>query len=258
MRTVASGRRRSPVPDWWQRGTAIGGLFSVVLVGVGLYLTNDFNRDQLALQRRSTEQHQRLVLQGQRADRLVRAVDQLGQNGDDRLSVRLGGIYALEALMRDSATDENTVIEVLCAFVRDNLPREDDAPPEEATADVRAAVTVLARRPDPRGHFALDFSDTAGLAGISLAETDLVRADLRRADLRGADLRGTDLHRADLRGTDLRGAIVDAAQLACATTGEAGSSAGGTGQAGEAGRASGAGIRAGAGCATSPPPRAPR
>jgi len=73
----------------------------VVLVGVGLVVTNNFNRDQLAQQQQSAHEQQDLALKGQRADRFVRAVDQIGQDGTDRLGVRLGGIYALEVLMKE-------------------------------------------------------------------------------------------------------------------------------------------------------------
>src|SRR4051794_31184239 len=72
-------RTRGTVPDWWQRGTATGGLLSVLLVAIGLYLTNNFNRDQIRLQQDSTQQQQDLAVKGQRADRFVKAIEQLGQ-----------------------------------------------------------------------------------------------------------------------------------------------------------------------------------
>ncbi|WP_238438768.1 hypothetical protein [Frankia nepalensis] len=38
--------------------------------------------------------------------------------GDGSVDVRLGGIYALERVARDSAADQRTVVEVLSAFAR--------------------------------------------------------------------------------------------------------------------------------------------
>jgi hypothetical protein len=38
------------------------------------------------------------------------------------LEVRLGGIYALERIARDSPTDHWTIIEVLSTYVRENSP----------------------------------------------------------------------------------------------------------------------------------------
>src|SRR5215210_5612689 len=63
-------------------------------------------------------------------ERFTRAIDQLGSSHEDRnprLEVRLGGIYALERIARDSPkSDYSTVMEVLTAYVRENTSQ---APP---------------------------------------------------------------------------------------------------------------------------------
>jgi hypothetical protein len=60
-------------------------------------------------------------------ERFTRAIDQLGASDDDanpRLEIRLGGIYSLERIARDSPQrDYSTVIEILMAYVRENAPR---------------------------------------------------------------------------------------------------------------------------------------
>ena len=61
-----------------------------------------------------------LSREGQVTDRYTRAIEQLGS---DQLDVRIGGIYALERVARDSARDHATVMEVLTAFVREHPPR---------------------------------------------------------------------------------------------------------------------------------------
>jgi hypothetical protein len=66
------------------------------------------NRDQLKLNR-----------QGQLTERFTRAV---GQLGSDHLDVRLGGIYGLERIARDSDSDRATIAEVLTAYVRSHSP----------------------------------------------------------------------------------------------------------------------------------------
>jgi len=212
-------------PDRWQRFTAVAGIVSVLLVGVGLVLTNDFNRDQLALQQTTAQQQQDLALKGQRAERFIRAVDQLGQEGDNKLGIRLGGIYALEALMKEFSTDQNVVTEVLCAFVRSHAPwREEDKAIPDAQPDVRAAMTVLGRRPDPDRHAPLDLSNTAlgledfNLPGASFRDVDLSvsnfnDAKLPRADLRGSDVSQAYLKRADLRDADLTGVDLTSTSL---------------------------------------------
>jgi hypothetical protein len=48
-------------------------------------------------------------------DRLTHAIDQLG---NDKVDVRIGGIYALERLAKDSASDWPAIGEILAAFIR--------------------------------------------------------------------------------------------------------------------------------------------
>jgi hypothetical protein len=61
--------------------------------------------------------------EGRITDRFTKAIDQLGANNSDgtkRIEVRLGGIYALERLARDSERDHGPVMEILTAYVRQN------------------------------------------------------------------------------------------------------------------------------------------
>jgi hypothetical protein len=226
-------RRQSPglvsKSDWRTTATTIAGIVSVLLVAAGLFYTSDANRKQQQL---GLDQ-QKLALQGQVADRFTAAIDQLGQEDQktqDKLSIRLGGIYALQRLMIDSPPDEQAVIQVLCAFVRTHAPRPDPRPKTvpRSPADVRAAVSVLGYRPHP-DRYALDLADTllgldhADLSGADLRDTDLSGADLRltnlrnanlgTADLRNADLRGADLYGLDLRGAWLSGVNLNSADL---------------------------------------------
>jgi hypothetical protein len=188
-----------------------------VLVTVGTVLvTSYFTSQANAEQQRANRAQQQAALDqrkldraGQISERFARAVEQIGAPGQDKLDVRLGGLYSLERIMRDSDEDQPAVMEVLAAFVRGHAPRKPGAPaapsatpgatppapqvspPVSPPADVQAALTILGRR-DP-GHD----------RGTYL---DLQRVDLRGADLRGAHLRGAYLGDADLRGADLRGA----------------------------------------------------
>ena len=76
-----------------------------------------------------TARNFRLSREGQVTDRYTKAIEQLGS---DKLDVRIGGIYALERVARDSRRDHPTVMEVLAAFVREHSreqwpPSADDA-----------------------------------------------------------------------------------------------------------------------------------
>ena len=84
-----------------------------------------------------------LSREGQVTDRYAKAIEQLGS---DKLDVRIGGIYALERVARDSARDHPTVMEVLTAFVREHS-REQWLLPEHGTTDPRTAAGKAPRRP---------------------------------------------------------------------------------------------------------------
>jgi hypothetical protein len=161
------------------RTTLLQGLGGVVLL-VGAY----FTYRQLA---NSREQLQ-ITQQGQITERFIRAIDQLGHAS---LDVRLGGIYALERIARDSPADRNTIGEVLTAFIRSHAPWPPrlpgqyvaSAPIDEVpelqvrAADVQASLTVLGRgsfgRPEGQGD-----------------RLDLHAVDLRHAYLNGMHLEG--------------------------------------------------------------------
>ena len=90
------------------------GVGGTVIVGVAGFWANVRNTNKTtALTLRAVE----LTEQGQVTDRYSKAIEQLGSVG---LDVRIGGIYALERVARDSAKDHPTVMEVLTAFIREH------------------------------------------------------------------------------------------------------------------------------------------
>jgi Pentapeptide repeats (8 copies) len=182
------------------------------------------NQVQIARQEQNTAE------QGQITDRYNAAITNLGSPSID---VRLGGIYALQRLMKDSPRDQPTVIAVLCAFVRDRSmsARKPHKPPAFLLAtDIQAAVTVVGTRNTAndgratvvdldrvqlaRGQFVRDNLVHADLTGTDLAGTDLTRADLTGAVLAGANLLGAPLTGADLQGAHLTSADLTRANFA--------------------------------------------
>jgi hypothetical protein len=152
-----------------------------------------------------------LSREGQVTDRYTKAIEQLGS---DKLDVRIGGIYALERIARDSARDHPTVMEVLGAFIREHShepwPPADDSDPEPEPStrpDVEAALTVIRRRDAKRD------TRRINLRAAALFRVDLGGADLGGADLRDVDLRGADLSGADLSGADLSCGVLGSADL---------------------------------------------
>jgi uncharacterized protein YjbI with pentapeptide repeats len=165
---------------------------------------------------------------GQLTDRFTKAIEQLGHT---ELDVRLGGIYALERIARDSREDHHQVVEVLTAYVREHAPRLEEqaegptasgparTEPGPAT-DVQAVLTVLGRRTlahERHARVKLDLRSTqlgmADLRGASLTEAIFTGADLRSAHLDQADLRRATLIDARLRGAHLNGADLTGANL---------------------------------------------
>jgi hypothetical protein len=164
----------------------------------------------------TARQQVHLTEQGQITERFTRAIDQLGS---DHLDVRLGGIYALERIARDSPNDRATIGEILTAYIRGHAPwppRLEHQPPIDTpvrevpflrlrAADVQAALTVLGR-----GHFANPDPEAPQL---DLTDTDLRRAYLSRADLRRARLYSADLRRVRFDDVNLQGASLNRANL---------------------------------------------
>ena len=194
---------------------------------------------QLRLSRQSQEQNQqatqaqlqnaqeelRLTRQGQITERFTRAIDQLGGGEGEKNSpeIRLGGIYALERIAKESKKDYyGVVMEVLTAYVRQHAPRQQTEVLSEQCiigknpsapyprSDIRAILTIIGRRDS--------YDDNAKEEPLDLHETDLhgaqlVEANLGKAIFVGADLRGTYLVRVDLTSAhlyraDLSGAIL--------------------------------------------------
>jgi hypothetical protein len=239
---------------------AVGVLLAALAALGGLYFTRTSTKDQLEQARKSQEQTQRLTEQGQITDRFTRAIDQLGkvdENNNKLFEIRIGGIYALQRIARESEKDYGPIMEILTAYVREHAPWppkeevEEGKPPE---ADIQAILTVIGRRERYPGHresVRLDLQGTnlrrssalseahlagayfmganlsnvvlngANLSGADLSEADLSRANLSNAVLNGANLSGADLLEADLSRANLKGADLSNAILAEADLSEA-------------------------------------
>ena len=190
----------------WQLGqVTLVQILTGLLVLAGLYWTS---RRVLAAEDnvRVAQDNVRVAEEGHITDRFTKAIAQLG---DTEMAIRLGGIYALERIAKDSEKDHGPIMEVLTAYVRENAPRQAEAPqtaPAPLPTDLQAILTVLGRR------------ETTG-KNRGTDRLDLNHTRLTRADLRGAELGGVNLYEADLRGADLRDANLCRAELTRAILG---------------------------------------
>ncbi|MEM8962027.1 MAG: pentapeptide repeat-containing protein [Acidobacteriota bacterium] len=147
---------------------------------------------------------------GQITGRYTEAIKQLG---DDHPAVRLGGVYALEKISQDDPERyDATVMDVLCAYLRDHRRGESDG--FQTPTEVQAVLDVLRRRDRGSGpagvHIDLRGAD---LSGADLANVELPGANLSNVDLSGANLSDADFSHVDLSDADLSDANLSDANL---------------------------------------------
>ena len=225
-----------------------------VMEGLGRLLAADW---LVRLRERQSTQARRTPVDAPAAGPGRTANQAAGGLGAASEEARIAAVYELERTTRD-ARDMQRLTDVLSACVR-IWTRE--ASGNRGREDVRAAMTVLARRPSresgrKRETNMIDLSgvtltglalpaanlsgttlaranlagayladaqlDNAILVGADLRKTSLRGANLRGANLSGADLSGANLSGADLRGADLSGADLSGADLSGANLHEAG------------------------------------
>jgi uncharacterized protein YjbI with pentapeptide repeats len=172
--------------------------------------------------------------EGQITDRFTKAISQLGS---EQLEIRLGGIYALERIARDSLADHWNVMEVLTTYVRENSPwppkdgaaiafseyqpaseqnleagqaddGQDETPQHRPKADIQAIMTVIGRRSASQRRYEREQGYELDLRGVDLRGADLNEAHLEHArlwkvNLEHADLVGTNLEHADLHEANM-------------------------------------------------------
>ncbi|KZL17658.1 Pentapeptide repeats (8 copies) [Pseudovibrio axinellae] len=151
------------------------------------------------------------------------------------LEVRIGAIYALERIAQDSLRDHIQIMEILCAYVRENAPvtsLEPSEPPFKFAiprTDIQAAISVIGRRSEQQiqlewgQEFRLDLRKT-DLSGVNFNKGEFsaaifIRSRLEAANFRESQLKGSllsgsllnyaDFFRAELRGTSFDHAILN-------------------------------------------------
>jgi hypothetical protein len=215
--TLWETKARADTEDNFRKtvGQALGG--AAVLIGaVAAYL--QFTQQQKTATQQIIAQQQ-IASDQITAQMVAKGFEQLA---GDKITERLGGIYALEFVMNTSDQYHQPVLEALCAFVRDSTTRQqitlmgllqallsaprggsadkaNDKPPN----DIQAALTVIGRRKPGIGVVNLT---RAMIPGADLFLAHLYLADLRGANLNHSDLRGAHLGLANLSDADLSGA----------------------------------------------------
>ena len=210
---------RTPRAGFGSRVTTVSTLITSLVAIAALLFTG------LSLQQ--TREQNSLAQSGQITDRFNAAVTNLGSGVE---TIRIGGVYALQRIMQDSPRDQPAAIQVLAAFIRQQVPFSTSTPPPKIggdvgvlAIDVQSALTVLGtRNPADDGGARIQLENTdlggavltdAALASADLNGTSLWDADLAGANLAGADLAGAYLTGADLTDVSLSGADLDSANF---------------------------------------------
>lgn len=151
------------------------------------------------------------------------------------LEVRIGAIYSLERIAQDSLRDHIQIMEVLCAYVRQNTPAGDIAPSEDIfslptpRSDIQTAITVIGRRSNAGikkewdNKFRLDLSNTnlshidfkkGNFSAALFNDCRIVSGNFSSCNLTGVRFIGTllnysNFNRTELRGTNFNHAIIN-------------------------------------------------
>jgi len=187
----------------WERVKTIisaFGLGATAIAAAGLFFT------YLNAQKEQQLNTERLI-----TDRFTKAVEQLGHQD---IAVRIGGIYALERIAKDSPKDHWTVMEILTAFVRERSSLRKLTPPTKdptklenlvpISTDIQSALTVIGRR---------DTNNDPKESIIDLQNTNLVNMALTKAKLQESNFFRTNLQGAQIVQTEMQGAFFDEAHL---------------------------------------------
>ncbi len=218
---------------------SIAGSITLLITLLGVLLT--LIRNLLTRQQNRTDE-ERLV-----TEQISRAVEQIGayKQGVDKKSyepnieIRLGGLYSLQRIMKDSARDMLPIAKILYAYVRENVKR--DRVKKETQQefllpeDVDSALNIISQfkkewkkrfgesPKDEQLNFSradftkyslkgMDFSNTI-LEYTNFSDTDLYNANFSDTDLSGANFSDADLYNADFSDADLSGANLSKAYL---------------------------------------------
>ena len=198
-------------------GLVIGGL---IAIGFGIWRGVVADRQAKASQEQAKASlHQAETSQrGLLNERYQKGAEMLGS---EVLSVRMGGIYALQRLAKDEPEQYHVQnMRLFCSFVR-NPTKDEEAGSRSIRGvreDVQAVMTVIGTRSaadielEVKEQFNLDLAG-ANLAGVNMVLTIPISANLANAILFNANLTGAHLFAANLTGAYLTRANLTGADL---------------------------------------------
>ena len=158
--------------------------------------------------------------EGQRQERLKNAIEHLGHKRD---SVRMGGAYELFHLAKDTRDLRQTVMDILCAHIRQMTGGNDyqekhktkpsgEKRKAEPSEEIQSLLTLLFREEHDVFEGCSINLQGSYLNGANLSKARLKNANLTKAQLQGADLREAQLEDDLLIEAQSQGAILSRKQ----------------------------------------------
>ena len=138
--------------------------------------------------------------------------------GSKELSVRLGGIYALQRLAKERPDQYHIqIMRLLCAFVRHPTKHEEIEIIRNLRQDIQAALYAISDCHKSQLHIESDEDYRLGLENSDMSYGVLANLDLSKAQFLGANLSHAFLIRANLPGADLSQTNLQSTNLTYAT-----------------------------------------
>ncbi|MEH2420674.1 MAG: pentapeptide repeat-containing protein [Nostoc sp.] len=150
------------------------------------------------------------------SERFAKAIEQLG---NEKIETRLGAIYTLERIAKDSKDYHWTIMEVLTAFVRENASFKDLSDNNTRNTDSLIIVNTWSyqklKEIEQESNLQTDIQAALTVIGRRKSENDLEnqRLNLSNINIRGADLSKANLQGANLIEANLQGAFLMKANL---------------------------------------------
>ncbi len=177
-------------------------------------------------QRKIANEQANTAEQGLISDRINKAVENLGrvnQKDEPVLEIRIGAIYALERIAKDSARDHIQIMELFCAYIRTNSPNDNQKTPNAPLReDIKIILNIIRRRHQwEQGENRLQIEKNQGmdidlykcyLKGAELYGANFSNANFYSSNLQGAWFNNTDLSRARLLEVNINGASLTGAK----------------------------------------------
>lgn|GEM_PF-1487610 len=211
------------------------GLLFVAIVGIVFAWLRWRNLDRQAAiaerqadtaneQLRIANEQNKLAERGHITERFNKAVEHLG---NEKLSIRLGGIYALWRLIEEAPErDVESIVDILCAFVRHPTSDEDithhesnvetdkssDKKSKTLRPDVQTILTLLGKE-NAAYRSLMDGEISLNFGGADLRNSRLKAPNFRRAILAEADLSNSFIWHGDFLRANLSAANLSNSRL---------------------------------------------